>query len=104
LDEESVFPESVPVPIDSVEILYDAPFVDDTPRKASPKEQARSLDPIDRLRPAADDIPTYPRRDEEYDEEEESPFFTRQRVILFSVILGGILLILIMLFIRDIMV
>lgn len=103
LDEESVFPESVPVPIDPVEILYDAPFVDDTPRKASSKDQARSLDPIDRLRPAADDIPTYPRRDEEFEEEEESPFFTRQRVILFSVILGGILLILILMFIRDIM-
>ena len=103
LDDESVFPDSVPVPFDPVEILRDNPFEDEVPQKAKAKKPATDADPINRLRPAADDIPTYPRRPEEF-EEEEPQFFTRQRVILFSIILGGILLILILMFIRDIMV
>ena len=104
LDDESVFPESVPVPFDPVEILRDNPFEDEVPQKAKAKKPAAEADPINRLRPAADDIPTYPRRPEEFEEDEEPAFFTRQRVILFSVILGGILLILVLMFIRDIMV
>ena len=102
LDEESVFPQSVPVPFDPVEILRDNPFEDEVSQKPKAGKSVTEVDPINRLRPAADDIPTYPRRPEEF-EEEEPTYFTRKRVILFSIILGGILLILILMFIRDIM-
>ena len=101
LEEESVFPQSVPVPFDPVEILEERPFEQAEPAKPKAKKQPEAFDPIARLRPAADDIPTYPRREEET--EEEGTFFTRQRIILFSVILGGILIMIILMFIRDVM-
>jgi hypothetical protein len=100
LEEESIFPESVPVPFDPVEILDDIPFMEHEPEKQKVNRPTELFDPIARLRPAADDIPTYPRREEET---EEPTFFTRQRIILFSVILGGILILIVLMFIRDIM-
>ncbi|MBI9052160.1 MAG: hypothetical protein JEZ00_22280 [Anaerolineaceae bacterium] len=97
LDENPVFPEQVGNPFEPVEFLDAEPFEDDALKEEQkPAGPAKVFDPIDLLRPDADDIPEY---QEPELIEEQTPFFTRQRIIIFAAVTGGIVLILIWIFI-----